>query len=109
MKQRLIDEIKILLHIEDNLQDTAIAIIIKNVASHLEAELGGAIPEKLEFIVLEISIRRYNRLGSEGMSSESVEGHTMQFNDVQDELVPYKSIIDQYKEDRGRKGKAVFI
>ena len=53
------------------------------------------IPLELEYIVEEATIRRFNRIGSEGMKSESVEGHSVTYLD-EDELAPYESAIVAY-------------
>ena len=55
------------------------------------------IPLELEYIVEEATIRRFNRIGSEGMKSESVEGHSVTYIDG-DELAPYESAIVAYLE-----------
>ena len=55
------------------------------------------IPLELEYIVEEATIRRFNRIGSEGMKSESVEGHSVTYLDG-DELAPYESAIVAYLE-----------
>lgn len=108
----MLERIKTLLDIEDSLQDDVLNIIIDNVSSHLKALLDSdEIPEQLDFIVEEITIRRFNRLGTEGMQSESVEGHSVTFYDLRDEFTPYESIISAYKdppESPGR-GKVLFI
>lgn len=107
----MLERIKTLLGIEDSLQDAVLSIIIDNVSSHLKVLLGKDIPKELEFIVVEISIRRFNRLGTEGMKSESVEGHNVTFYDLKDEFVPYKDVIEAYKDKTGitQRGKVLFI
>lgn len=108
VKQR----IKTLLDIKDDLQDGTLDIIISNVSSHLKALLGKDVPEKLNFIIEEISIRRFNRLGTEGMRSESVEGHNITFYDLKDEFEPYMDVIEDEKGDDGikaKRGKVIFI
>ena len=57
------------------------------------------IPLELEYIVEEATIRRFNRIGSEGMKSESVEGHSVAYID-EDELAPYESAIVAYLEEQ---------
>ena len=32
------------------------------------------IPDRLEYIVEEVAVKRFNRVGAEGMSQESVDG-----------------------------------
>ena len=57
------------------------------------------IPLSLEYVVDEATIRRFNRIGSEGMKSESVEGHSVTYLDG-DELAPYESAIVAYLEEQ---------
>ena len=70
------------------------------------------IPLGLEYIVEEATIRRFNRIGSEGMKSESVEGHSVTYIDG-DELEPYESVIAAYLEalhpDERKKGGVYFL
>ena len=105
------ERIKTLLGIEDTLQDDVLNIIIENVSKHLKVMLGKEIPEDLNFIVEEITIRRFNRLGTEGMKSESVEGHSITFYDLKDEFVPYHDIIASHKDppEKPGRGKVLFI
>lgn len=55
------------------------------------------IPEELDWIVTEITIARFNYIGSEGMTSESVEGHSANY--WKDVFEPYESDINDYIED----------
>lgn len=107
----MLERIKTLLGIEDSLQDAVLSIIIDNVSSHLRALLGKEIPEELNYIVEEITVRRFNRLGTEGMKSEAVEGHSVTFYDLKDEFVPYEDVINAHKADNGvtGRGKVLFL
>ncbi|WZY01599.1 phage head-tail connector protein [Bacillus sp. FSL W7-1360] len=108
----MIKSVKSLLGIKDDLQDEVISIIIDNVTSHLRLMLEKDVPKELSFIVVEISVRRFQRLGSEGMKSESTEGHQVTFYDLKDEFVPYMDIIARYKNDEQRsprRGKVMFL
>ena len=57
------------------------------------------VPSSLEYVVDEATIRRFNRIGSEGMKSESVEGHSVTYIEG-DELAPYESAIVAYLEEQ---------
>ena len=105
------ERIKTVLDIKDSLQDDVLDILISNVSNHLKAKLGKDIPKSLEFIVEEITIRRFNRIGTEGMQSESVEGHSITFYDLEKEFTPYEDIINDNKDDDGneKRGKVMFI
>lgn len=37
------------------------------------------IPDRLEYIVEEVAVKRFNRVGAEGMSQESVDGVLIRF------------------------------
>ena len=75
-----------------------VEVIYNNIAERLLHRIKETeIPLELEYIVEEATIRRFNRIGSEGMKSESVEGHSVTYLDG-DELVPYESAIVAYLE-----------
>lgn len=111
-----LERVKTIIGVEDNKQDEVLDIFITNAKSHL---LGlfrkvnkniTSIPEDAGYIVEEITVRRYNRLGSEGFKSELVEGHRVDFYDLKDEFEPYMAIIDSYKEpEEPKRGKVMFI
>ncbi len=110
--------IKVVLGIQDELQDPVLDVLIKNVRDLLKGKLRivnksiTKVPEELEYIIEEITLRRFNRIGSEGMKSESVEGHKIDFYDLDKELDPYLDIIDDYAENdepKPKRGKVMFI
>ena len=107
----MLENIKTILGIEDALQDDVLQILITNVSSHLKALLGKDIPSDLNYIVEEITVRRFNRIGTEGMQSESVEGHSVTFYDLKDEFTPYEEVINAHKDDTGivSRGKVMFL
>lgn len=60
------------------------------------------IPEDLAWILTEVTIKRFNRIGSEGMASESVEGHSVTFE--ADDFAEYADIIDDFYDESGAIG-----
>lgn len=107
----MLERIKTLLGITDTLQDELLSVIVDNVSNHLELMLGKEVPQKLEFVVVEVSIKRFNRVGVEGMKSEWIEGHKTEFYDSQDDFIPYNSLIETNKVDDGysKRGRVMFI
>lgn len=68
--------------------------IISMTQQRLLLRLGtSAVPTELEYIVVEVSIVRYNRIGSERLSSHNVEGETMTWN-TEDDFKPYMAEIN---------------
>ena len=86
-----------------------VEVIYNNIAERLLHRIKDTeIPVELEYIVEEATIKRFNRIGSEGMSSESVEGHSVTFEDNGDPLAPYEKAIAIYlgedDENKPRRG-----
>lgn len=66
---------------QESLIDTLLEIQSMKLLSWLPKDTE-AVPTVLEHVVVETTIARYNRIGSEGMAKEVVEGHTMEFKSV---------------------------
>lgn len=64
------------------------------------------LPTELEFIVVETTIARYNRLGSEGYSQEQIDSLGTSF--AQDLLAPHKPSMDRYVKNN-KSNKVRFI
>lgn len=97
--------IKLLLGLEDkNDRDALLLAIVNNIENRLKVLLGKTtVPTELSFIVEEIAIVRYNRRGGEGFASESVEGHSITYND--NDFSSYLKIIDKFAEVEPVDGK----
>ena len=69
------------------------------------------VPDELDHIVDEVTIARFNRIGSEGMSSESVEGHSASYNDnhFADFEADIQGYIDFNTEADSTIGKVRFL
>lgn len=88
--------VKVLLGIEDDKLDNLLSLIIDLTMRKLCNLLGGVanVPEELEYIVTEVSIKRFNRIGSEGMSAQTVEGQSLTFED--DDFSEFTDDINAY-------------
>ena len=105
-----LENVKLLLSIKDDLQDKLLMRIIDNTEKRLISLLPIGIeevPDRLEYIVEEVAVKRFNRVGAEGMTQESVDGrsNTFQANDFDE----YMDVIDQYApRTTGKRGTGVF-
>ena len=88
----LLNRIKTLLGITDN--DELIYEITELTKSKILNYINQEeLPKELEFILIEMTISRFNKIGSEGFSSESVDGRIMSYeNDFEN----YKQYLDDY-------------
>jgi hypothetical protein len=108
----MLDNLKVMLDIpaDDTTLDAKLLLIVKNTTTRLKLLLGGIDPpDEMDHIVLDVAIMRYNRIGSEGLSSHSVEGESLSFSDSDfdgfaDEIQAW---LDKQKEST--RGKVRFI
>lgn len=84
--------------------DRIIAVTTAKLLSKLDKEIV-EVPEKLQYIVVEVSIKRFNKIGSEGMRSESVEGHKMEFNSH--DFDEYENDINKFLDETQKISKKV--
>lgn len=76
--------------------DDKLEVIEKRTRERLASLLGvSVIPDSLEYIVFDVTNKRFNRVGQEGMSSYSQEGLSMAFPDS--DFSEYGSEIDSFK------------
>ncbi|WP_179601009.1 phage head-tail connector protein [Neobacillus driksii] len=57
------------------------------------------VPAELSFVTESVVVAKYNQLGSEGYSSESIEGLAITYHD--DVFRLYMPYLDQYSDTRG--------
>ncbi|EEP7676859.1 phage head-tail connector protein [Listeria monocytogenes] len=92
-------------------QEEQISIIKELTEKRLKTMLReDTIPPQLDYIVTDVTLKRYNRIGNEGMSSYSQEGLSFSFPDS--DFKEYVDEIKVYLEMSGnssvKKGKVRF-
>ena len=114
-QSQIVDDVLTMLSLNspsDNSLIQRVTLIVSGVTQSLSLRLGGVpVPEELGYIVRDVSLSRYNRLGSEGVSSHSVEGETMSW--TKDDFEPYSldisSWLAQQKPPTGGTGIVRFL
>lgn len=105
-------QVKTLLGVDDERVD----ILYETISNRLVHILNRHIPDtltvpiQLKYIVAEVTISRFNRLGSEGMRSETMDGHRADYVDT--DLNDYHDVIAEYVSDNTvdtRRGKVRFL
>lgn len=90
----IIEQVKALLGIDDDLQDNLLSVIQNLTEAHFKAySKQDSIPESLNYIIVGVMVKRFNRIGSEGMSSQTVEGLSMDFE--LDDFAEYDKVIQR--------------
>lgn len=108
----MLDSLKTMLGIDasDYDRDDLLKLIISGAIARLKTLLGGIEPpESLEYIVCEVAIIRYNKIGSEGMTSHSVEGESFTFSadDFEGFAGDIQAFLDTQKQSA--RGKVRFL
>ena len=88
----LLNRVKTLLGITDNdeLIFEIVEITKSKILNYINKE---ELPSELEFILIELSIARFNRIGSEGFASETIENKNITY---EDDFEKYKQYLDDY-------------
>ena len=110
----MLEKLEILLgfHEEDVTPDLEekLELILDSVQARLKNLLEGMeIPDSMEYIVIEVAISRFNRIGSENMSSHSVAGESITY--TENDFDPYMDEIQALlNSQKGHSiGKVRFI
>lgn len=94
-----IDKIKVLLGLtEDDSQDNILVILLTNAMNTINVYLGvQQLPSELEFVAEQLAVIKFNKLGSEGISTEKIDVLSTTY--MPNELSPFKTILDAYKDN----------
>lgn len=107
----MLENLKTMLDIVGTDLDEKLELILANTEARLKLLLGDVetVPEALEFIVLEVSIIRFNRIGSEGLTAHTVEGESLTFadSDFDGYLDDVQIWLDSQRDVK--KGKVQFV
>ena len=106
---RTFDEQDDMIEMLRDVAETRLKTIMNRTAIRYGHDEVTHIPSDLEWIVAEAVAHRFNRIGSEGMTSEGVEGHSITYAD--DDFARYEQIIEEYykpiEKVRDRRGSVV--
>lgn len=104
-----IEELKTMLQLTTDKQDSLLKLIIKNTEQALSFKLSlsedESIPNDLAFIALEVCVRRYNRISNEGMASYSQEGQSITFNSS--DFDDFMDDINAWREQNGKNVRSL--
>lgn len=108
----MLNSLKLMLDIpaDDTDQDEKLKLIISTATARLQLLLGGIEPPaSMDHIVREVSIIRFNKIGSEGMGNHTVEGESLSFNE--DDFAAFSDEIQAYLDTQkeSKRGKVRFL
>lgn len=101
-----LDDLKVMIGPAADLQEDRLKLIIRQTEAQLRLKLrkkaGDSIPDELAFIVTDVAMRRFNRVGDEGKSASSQDGlsttwDTDDFADYASDIADWLDQQDQHK------------
>lgn len=109
----VLDDVKILLDIpeEETGLNNKLNLIIENAEKQVLSYLPSgteSVPAVLEYIVCEMAVARFNRIGNEGMSSYSQEGESITYGDDISLYLPAIQSWNNMQKDN-TKGRMRFL
>lgn len=105
--------VKLLLGISDTLQDELIQLLLDDSEERLTSYINQdgksdiTFPNALSWILRELTIRRFNRIGDEGKKSSSESDVSITWRD--DDVADFSVYLDKYRQKQGGRGIARFI
>lgn len=106
-------KVKLLLGISDTLQDTLLAFLIDDSRERLVSYINQdgvydlSFPNGLGWILRDLTVRRFNRIGDEGKKASSESDVSITWRD--DDISDYAIYLDKYRQKSGGRGIARFI
>ena len=98
----VLKDVKTLLGIEGDEQDSRLKLIIEMIETRLSKKLGeDFVPPDFDYITTELAVVRFNRIGSEGFTNHSIEGESIVISS--EDFKPYEKEIEEYLESKGSK------
>lgn len=91
-------------------EDDRIEVVVDDAIDHFKLLTGAdEVEKKYHFIIRDVAAARYARKGSEGMSSESVDGYSANY--IHADFEPYMDLLDRdfhLSKDTARKGRVMY-
>lgn len=90
--------------------DKKLNLILHNARQRLKNLLGGINPpSELDYIILDVAVIRFNRIGSEGLDAHTVEGESLSFSE--NDFEGFSSDIQAWlnSQSKNTRGKVRFI
>lgn len=105
--EQVIQNIKIKLGITDDESDELLEVLSNDAYSYMTIYLDKEVPQELQFILEAVVIKRFRRIGAEGIAIEKIDVLTTTY-EVGDDFAEYHNIMNRYKRNKSKKGFGFF-
>ena len=105
-KTSSLDRLRIKLSLTDNEQDALLEILLEDASNSICLYISEeTLPDKLKWIAEEITVKRYRRIGSEGLRAESIDVIKNDFES--NPIGQYRKFLDEYKASKGKRARFI--
>lgn len=101
----MLNDIKLLLGITSTDKDDLLSLLISQCGDEAKLRTGRHIVEGMEAAISQMVVFRYNRLGTEGLDSESYSGANYSYSGEYPESI--LKMLDELGRESGTRGKLI--
>ena len=98
---------------DDTKEDDLLSDLVEDAESYFKGLTGEAtIDNKYDYMIENVVYKLYGRKGSEGVTSETVDGYSVTYQDWDNLFKPYMAILNKdfgLDGSQRRKGKVTFL
>lgn len=106
--EQVLENIKIKLSlIDDDESDALLEVLCNDAYQYMKIYLDADAPQELQFILEAVVIKRFRRIGAEGIAIEKIDVLTTTY-EVGDDFAEYHNIMNRYKRNKSKKGFGFF-
>lgn len=99
----ILENVKIKLSIADDSEDDLLELLLNDAYNYMMIYFDGDIPTELQFIMENVAVKKYRRLGAEGISIEKIDVLSTTY-ETGDDFAEYIPIMTKYKENKSGLG-----
>ena len=92
----ILENVKLKLSITDDSGDALLEVLLNDAYNYMMIYFDGKVPLELQFVMENVTIKRYRKLGAEGISIEKIDVLSTTYESG-DDFAEYFDIMKKYK------------
>jgi hypothetical protein len=101
--ETILNNLKLKLSITDDSQDDLLELLFNDAYNYMMIYFDGEVPIELQFIMENVTVKRYRKLGAEGISIEKIDVLSTTYESG-DDFTEYLSIMQKFKNNKTKLG-----
>ena len=105
--ETILNNVKLKLSITTEEQDALLETLLNDAYSYMKIYFDDKVPLELQFVMENVAVKRYRRLGAEGISIEKIDVLSTTYESG-DDFAEYLPIMKKYKDNKSGLGFRFF-